>query len=105
MLTLMKKDMPPWAHVLCLVPASMGAGFVFPGTFIAVLAVSEQAEQAVVTSTLMLWRSMGMVLGVASSSLVLQNALRIYLEKMVIGPEKEDVWPLYPLNGDLTNTQ
>jgi hypothetical protein len=56
-----------------------------------VLAVSEQAEQAVVTSTLILWRSMGNVLGVAISSLVLQNALLIYLEQKVIGPDKEDV--------------
>lgn len=54
----------------------------------AVLAVSEQAEQAVVTSTLILWRSLGMVLGVAVSSLVMQNALVYYLDLMVIGPEK-----------------
>jgi hypothetical protein len=90
-LSTMQKDMPDWAYLLSLVPLSMGQGFMFPGTFMAVLAVSEQAEQAVVTSTLILWRSMGMVLGVASSSLVLQNALRYYLEAMVIGPDKEDV--------------
>lgn len=58
-LTLMKKDMRDWLLVCFLVPTSMGQGFMFPGTFMAVLAVSEQAEQAVVTSTLMLWRSMG----------------------------------------------
>lgn len=57
----------------------------------AVLAVSEQSEQAVVTSTLILWRSLGMVLGVASSSLVMQNALRIYLDQKVVGPKKEEV--------------
>ena len=32
-----------------------------------------------------------MVLGVATSSLVVQNALRIYLERNVQGPDKEDV--------------
>lgn len=57
----------------------------------AVLAVSEQSEQAVVTSTLILWRSLGMVMGVAASSLVMQNALLIYLNQKVIGPEKETV--------------
>jgi len=57
----------------------------------AVLAVSDQAEQAVVTSTLILWRSLGMVLGVASSSLVMQNALLHFLNTKVSGPEKDDV--------------
>jgi hypothetical protein len=56
-----------------------------------VLAVSPQNEQAVVTSTLILWRSLGMVLGVATSSLVLQNALFYYLEQKVIGPDKQQV--------------
>jgi hypothetical protein len=56
-----------------------------------ILAVSSQADQAVVTSTLILWRSMGNVLGVAISSLVLQNALLIFLDQKVIGPDKEDV--------------
>lgn len=71
--------------------ASMGQGFQFPGTFMAILAVSEQAEQAVVTSTLMLWRSLGTVIGVAASSLVLQNALVKYLDAFVSGPDKEEV--------------
>jgi hypothetical protein len=34
---------------------------------------------------------MGSVLGVAISSLVLQNALLIFLEQKVIGPDKKDV--------------
>jgi hypothetical protein len=95
-LSSMQRGLPNWAYLLFLIPNSMGQGFMFPGTFMAVLAVSEQAEQAVVTSTLILWRSMGMVLGVASSSLVLQNALRFYLEQKVIGPDKEDVSFPYP---------
>jgi len=69
----------------------MGQGFLFPAAFMSVLVVSEQAEQAVVTSTLILWRSLGTVLGVATSSLVVQNALLVYLEKNVVGPDKEDV--------------
>jgi len=90
-LAIMTKDMPTWLYLAFLVPASMGQGFQFPGTFMAILAVSEQAEQAVVTSTLILWRSLGMVLGVAASSLVLQNALVGYLDTFVTGPDKEKV--------------
>ena len=59
--------------------------------------MSEQKEQAVVSSTLILWRSLGMVLGVASSSLVVQNALVHYLKKFVIGPERDEVFfPFLP---------
>ncbi|KAH7411107.1 major facilitator superfamily transporter [Cadophora sp. MPI-SDFR-AT-0126] len=90
-LSFMHRGLVDWAYLLFLVPQSIGQGFVFPATFMAILAVSKQADQAVVTSTLILWRSMGSVLGVATGSLVLQNALLIYLEKLVIGPDKEDV--------------
>lgn len=72
------------AYLLCLTPASMGQGFQFPGTFLAVLAASEQRDQAVITSTLMLWRALGSVLGIAASSLVLQNALLRYLTLFVV---------------------
>jgi hypothetical protein len=90
-LSLMGRGMPNWAYMVFIIPSSMGQGFMFPATFMAVLAVSEQAEQAVVTSTLILWRSLGMVLGVATSSLVLQNALLHYLNLYVVGPDKENV--------------
>lgn len=84
----MQRGWPGWVYVVCLLPSNIGQGFMFPATFMAVLAVSDQAEQAVVTSTLVLWRSMGMVLGVAMSSLVLQNTLYLYLEQNVSGPDK-----------------
>ncbi|KAH7355062.1 major facilitator superfamily transporter [Rhexocercosporidium sp. MPI-PUGE-AT-0058] len=90
-LSFMYRGLPDSAYLLFLVPQSIGQGFVFPATFMAVLVVSKQADQAVVTSTLILWRSMGSVLGVATSSFVLQNALLIYLEQLVIGPDKEEV--------------
>ncbi|KAK8090865.1 major facilitator superfamily domain-containing protein [Apiospora phragmitis] len=75
---------PWWAYLLVLAPSAMGQGFQFPGTFIAVLRASAQAEQAVVTSTLMLWRALGNVMGVAGSSLALQNALLRYLQEYVV---------------------
>ncbi|OHF02214.1 major facilitator superfamily transporter [Colletotrichum orchidophilum] len=90
-LALMRRGWPSWVYLLCLVPFSIGQGLQFPGSFMAVLAASDQREQAVVTSTLILWRSLGMVLGVASSSLVLQNTLVGYLSEYVQGPEKDEV--------------
>lgn len=89
--SLMPRGLPHWVYMMLLVPSGMGQGFMFPATFMSVLAVSEQAEQAVVTSTLILWRSLGMVMGVASSSLVLQNALVVYLNQKVSGPDKAKV--------------
>ncbi|KAH0496830.1 hypothetical protein TgHK011_004174 [Trichoderma gracile] len=90
-LALLHRGLSPAVYLLVLVPQSIGQGFQFPGTFMAVLASSTQAEQAVVTSTLILWRCVGLVLGVAMSSLVVQNALVHYLGVFVQGPEKEDV--------------
>ncbi|KAF6801173.1 transporter C460.03-like protein 1 [Colletotrichum sojae] len=90
-LSIMRRGWPSWLYLLCLVPSAVGQGFQFPGTFMAVLAASDQREQAVVTSTLILWRSLGMVLGVASSSLVVQNALVGYLDGFVKGPERDEV--------------
>jgi len=57
----------------------------------AILSVADQRAQAVVTSTLILWRSLGFVLGIAGSSLIVQNALWRYLEMNVSGPEKQQV--------------
>lgn len=90
-LAAMQRGWPAFLYILCLLPSAAGSGFQFPGTFMAVLSVSEQSEQAVVTSTLILWRSLGQVLGIACSSLVVQNALWYYLEVFVSGPEKEKV--------------
>ncbi|KAH8809107.1 major facilitator superfamily transporter [Xylogone sp. PMI_703] len=90
-LCFMQRGLPDWAYYLFLVASSVGQGFMFPATFMAILAVSDQAEQAVVTSTLILWRSLGMVMGVSASSLVVQNALRIYLNQYITGPDKSKI--------------
>ncbi|KAF8850921.1 MFS general substrate transporter [Acephala macrosclerotiorum] len=88
-LSVMYRGLPTWLYIMCIIPSSIGQGFMMPATFMAVLVVSEQAEQAVVTSTLMLWKSLGFILGVAMSSLVLQNFLISNLDKNVTGPNKE----------------
>ncbi|KAG5951433.1 hypothetical protein E4U53_003109 [Claviceps sorghi] len=87
----LRRDLPPLAFFLTLIPSSLAGGFQFPGTFMAILASSAQSEQAVVSSTLILWRSLGMVLGVAVSSLILQNALVYYLDAFVQGARKDAV--------------
>jgi MFS family permease len=90
-LSSLDRSWPAAFFLLALVPYSAGQGFQFPGTFIALLALWEQRRQAVVTSTLILWRSLGMVLGVAGSSLVVQNALLYYLRLYVdAGSEEEN---------------
>jgi hypothetical protein len=66
-------------------------GFAFPATTVSVLAVSTHEDQAVITSTLGLWRNLGTVMGVAISSLIVQNALKVYLEEYITGPDKDSV--------------
>lgn len=82
---------PTWLATLFLVPSSIGQGLSFPATSLAVLATSSQEDQAVMTSTLILWRSLGIVMGVSLSSLILQNALTAYLEQLVTGHDKAKV--------------
>ncbi|KAF5026848.1 hypothetical protein F66182_1043 [Fusarium sp. NRRL 66182] len=90
-LAALQRNLPSWVYLFILLPSSIGQGFQFPGTFMAILAASKQQEQAVVTSTLMLWRSLGQVLGVASSSLVVQNALLHYLNQFVTGDGRHEI--------------
>ena len=80
--------MPAWASLVFLIPAGLGQGFAFPSTIMSVLAVSSDEDQAVATTTLVLWRSLGGVMGVSLSSLVLQNALVVYLNRLVTGDDK-----------------
>ncbi|KAK4196311.1 hypothetical protein QBC40DRAFT_313890 [Triangularia verruculosa] len=51
----------------------------------------KQQEQVVATSTLILWRSTSIILGVACSSIVVQDSLWYYLQEFVNGPEKDTV--------------
>jgi hypothetical protein len=65
----------------------------FPTTTMALLAVSSRADQAVVTAAIGVFRNLGSVLGVAISSLILQNALIAYLDQFVTGADKAEVIP------------
>jgi MFS family permease len=90
-LSAMWDGIPSWLATVFLGPPSVGQGLSFPATSLAVLATSTQEDQAVMTSTLILWRSLGIVMGVSLSSVILQNALTAYLEQLVTGADKTDV--------------
>ncbi|EMD95408.1 hypothetical protein COCC4DRAFT_46067 [Bipolaris maydis ATCC 48331] len=84
-------NVPKWLATVFLVPSSVGQGLSFPATSLAVLATSTQEDQAVMSSTLVLWRSLGIVMGVSLSSLILQNALATYLDRLVTGHDKAKI--------------
>ncbi|KHJ35078.1 putative major facilitator superfamily transporter [Erysiphe necator] len=90
-LSLLQRTWQVWVYLLLLIPTSLGQGLMYPTTFMSILSVSPQSEQAVVTSTLILWRSLGTVFGVSLSSLILQNTLRFFLDRNVIGPDRKQV--------------
>jgi hypothetical protein len=90
-LTVMGENLPTWAYSWLISLATGGQGFNFPTISIAILAVSDPEDMAVATSTLILFRSLGTVMGVAVSSLVTQNGLTYFLNKEVTGPGREDV--------------
>lgn len=87
----LRRGLPEAVYALCLVPSALGQGLQFPGTFLAVLGATEQRDQAVVTTTLQLWRSLGAVAGIAGSSLILQTSLSAFLDATVVGADKDEV--------------
>lgn len=89
LLCFVRPDFNAWIATLFLIPVSSGQGFNFPATSVAILSVSTQEDQAVTTSSLSLFRSLGQVMGVAISSLILQNTLSAYLWDTVSGDSME----------------
>ncbi|KAI0160393.1 major facilitator superfamily domain-containing protein [Xylariaceae sp. FL1272] len=84
LLSTMQHGWPLWTYLVFLVPAAAGQGFQMSGTNLALQRCSdENTEKAVASTTLGVWRSLGNVLGVAGSSLVLQNSLLMYLRKFI----------------------
>ncbi|RPA85307.1 MFS general substrate transporter [Ascobolus immersus RN42] len=74
------------AVCLLLMPANAGVGLAYPSIMMGTLASSEQHEMAVATSTLILFRSIGNVMGVSTSSLIVQNVLVWGLgKKLIVG--------------------
>ncbi|RMZ85913.1 hypothetical protein DV736_g6532, partial [Chaetothyriales sp. CBS 134916] len=90
-LSFINKDVSESLSLVMIIGVPLGQGFIFPNSMMSALAVSAQADQAVVTTTIGLWRNLGFVLGVAISSLVFQNSLIANLEKKVTGPDKKAI--------------
>ncbi|POS83476.1 hypothetical protein EPUL_004470, partial [Erysiphe pulchra] len=90
-LSFLHRGWPTWVYLTFLIPTSLGQGFMNTTIIMSILSVSLQSDQAVVSSTLVLWRSLGSVLGVSLSSLILQNILLIFLDQNVIGPKRQEV--------------
>jgi hypothetical protein len=80
-----------WLATLAIAPPYTGQGFLFPATILGLVATSPQEEQALVMTTLIMFRNLGIVLGVAMSSLILQNSLVIYLDRLISGPHKQEI--------------
>jgi hypothetical protein len=91
LLSSMNSSLSTWAYTLLIAVSSMGKGFAYPSVSLSMLATSTTEDLAVATSTLILWRSLGTVMGVAVSSLITQNAMLYYLNQFVTGPQKEEV--------------
>lgn len=91
LLTTMKRNSPTWVYSAIICVSMIGQGFGFPTSSMAMLAVSSVEDMAVATSTQMLFRSLGSVMGVSVSSLVLQNTLASYLVKYVSGPDRDSI--------------
>ena len=89
--TSMDSGIPDWLAMICISLTSLGQGFAHPSLTVAALAVSQQEKQAVVTTTLILWRNLGSVMGVAISSWILQNTLIFKLGQSVTDPDKEQI--------------
>ena len=87
--SLLSRHTPTWLTLIMISPASVGNGMLFPVATVAILAISDKEDNAVVTTTIGLWRSIGSVMGVSISSWILQNTLKVFLEKFVTGDPKE----------------
>jgi hypothetical protein len=114
-----------WKYIAYLFPANLGQGIVYPSILFTNIAAFEQSrelrlhvsskegetanaspEQAVSTSTVYLFRSMGTVWGVAAASTIIQNTLSSQLPRALSGiPDKEKVItfpsPVIPLSPPL----
>ena len=89
--SMLTESTPTWLATLSITPPYAGQGFMFPATILSLLATTSQQDQAVMVTTMILWRNLGIVLGVAISSLVLQNGLIVYLNMFVTGSDKQEV--------------
>ncbi|KAF4625858.1 hypothetical protein G7Y89_g12308 [Cudoniella acicularis] len=81
-----------WKYLVYLFPANFGQGIVYPSILFTFLAAFDHSQQAVSTSMVYLFRSMGTVWGVAASSTAVQNLLSERLTLALAGfPDSEKI--------------
>ena len=90
-LPLLGSNVSSWASLFLLVPLSSGTGFLSPTAAILLLRTSPPKEHAVSIGAFILWRKLSSVIGVAFSTLLLQNMLTRFLEKTITGSHREEV--------------
>ncbi|KIW17245.1 hypothetical protein PV08_04436 [Exophiala spinifera] len=71
----LKYEDSSWKYLVYLIPANFGQGMSYPAILFTFLAAFDHDQQAVSTSMVYLFRSMGTVWGVAASSTLIQNIL------------------------------
>jgi MFS family permease len=86
-----QRDWADYTYSLTLAAVLFGGGWYFPGSYVTVLAASEQRDQPAANTVVITTRSIGLVLGISTSSLVMQNSLKAYLAELVAGPDRERV--------------
>lgn len=90
-LPLMGRKSSNWASLLYLVPLSTGYGFMSPAGIICLLRTSPENEHAVSIGAFLLWKKLASVVGVAFSTLMVQNLLMHFLHKNVTGANREQI--------------
>lgn len=90
-LPFMDRKTSNWASLLYLVPLSTGYGFMSPAGIISLLRTSPEDEHAVSMGAFLLWKKVACVVGVAISTLMVQNMLVHFLHKNVTGANREQI--------------
>ncbi|KIX10473.1 uncharacterized protein Z518_01556 [Rhinocladiella mackenziei CBS 650.93] len=86
----LKNQDASWKYLVYLFPANFGQGMSYPAILFTFLAAFDHSQQAVSTSMVYLFRSMGTVWGVAASSTLLQNILAKQLPSALSGTPNKD---------------
>ena len=90
--TCFTRDWSALQYSAVLALAGFSAAMYYPASWMAVLASTKrQCDMAATNTILLVTRSVGSVLAIALSSLVLQNSLSAYLDENVQGPDRLDV--------------
>lgn len=91
LLAFLNEDTPAWLEWISVIPSGFGFASVLTGTLIALIASVDRSEMATATGLTYLARYTGQVIGVATSSSLLQSVLTQSLKKRIHGPDAGDI--------------